>query len=181
MTTACMFLHVPFVFIALGVWSHVIHSQTDFTIINRAAHATYMRIDDEIAGREIAGIRESEEEKVGYYFQPQWLTLFPCRRGTKIMIIMHSHQRTMWIINLHTLKEWSQNYRTNSALNLTSILSHSTHPTKPNSFMALASQLRDSAWFLGFFWAKANDTTWQNTQNTQNVNLSYFIQSQYFL
>ena len=26
-----------------------------------------------------------------------------------------------------------------------------THPAKPNSFMALASQLRDSAWFLGFF------------------------------
>ena len=37
----------------------------------------------------------------------------------------------------------------------------SIYPAKPNSFMALASQLSVSAWFLGFFCANAIDTTWQ--------------------
>lgn len=35
-----------------------------------------------------------------------------------------------------------------------------TYPAKPNSFIALASQLRVSAWFFGFFCANAKDTTW---------------------
>lgn len=33
------------------------------------------------------------------------------------------------------------------------------YPANPNSFIALDSQLSVSAWFLGFFCAKAIDTT----------------------
>lgn len=48
-------------------------------------------------------------------------------------------------------------------------LVNKSHPANPNSFMALANQFSVSAWFLGFFCAKAKETTWTVTTTGQNA------------
>lgn len=49
------------------------------------------------------------------------------------------------------------------------VLKHISYPAKPNSFIALASQLRVSAWFFGFFCANAKDTTWKKIISRSSI------------
>lgn len=69
-------------------------------------------------------------------------------------------------------QEWSKYYM---SVDLTSfqlsfvVLKHISYPAKPNSFIALASQLRVSAWFFGFFCANAKDTTWKKIISQSSI------------